>query len=38
VTPPVEDAERAVLSIARSEWDEAQVADWLRTLLGEPAA
>jgi death-on-curing protein len=28
--PSVDDAERAVLSIASGEWDEAQTAAWLR--------
>ena len=34
--PRVDDAERAVLAIAASDWDEVQTADWLRHHLRPP--
>ncbi len=34
--PRVDDAERAVLAIAASDWDEVQTADWLRHHLRSP--
>ncbi len=33
-SPAVDDAERAVLSIASGEWDEAETASWLRPRIG----
>jgi death-on-curing protein len=35
--PGVDEAERAVLAIASSDWDEERTADWLRPLLGAPS-
>jgi prophage maintenance system killer protein len=32
-TPSIDDAERAVLAVAAGDWDEAQMADWLRQHL-----
>ena len=37
VTPSVDDAERAVLAIAASEWDEQRTAAWLGEHLAPPA-
>ncbi len=37
VTPSVDDAERAVLAIAASEWDEQRTAAWLAEHLAPPA-
>ena len=34
--PGVDEAERAVLAVSSSEWDEEQTAAWLRPLLGGP--
>ena len=36
-TPPVDDAERAVLAIASGGWAEAEFAEWLRPQLEAPS-
>jgi prophage maintenance system killer protein len=36
--PSIDEAERAVLSVASGEWDEERVAGWLRTYLMPPLA
>jgi death-on-curing protein len=35
--PGVDEAERAVLAVSSSEWDEERTAAWLRPLLGAPS-
>jgi death-on-curing protein len=35
--PSVDEAERAVVAIASGEWDEVQVASWLRDRIEGPA-
>jgi death-on-curing protein len=36
--PPVDEAERTVLSVASGDWNEERAAEWLRTYLMPPNA